>query len=580
MGGPGSGRKKARPAARCLEHPGSAIVAAGTYKTASGTRRRFRCSPLAGDVHWFVVQIDVDGEPELEHSQQFQARWSPMPKCPEHPDAYVVRNGTYGSHTPKPRQRYRCYPNEFNRNSHHSFTPPLPRDHVCAGDEHCAHCEELRGIHRGETAVARRHSWPTRIVVRGLEQLAGGATYSDVSRWALRVTNSTRTKTYAHGDEASEGTQKATKKRKKKRSAASEASRNSWHVAADWVEAFAPPIWADVDDKLRTRTVAERRRLDELLAAGKPLDMPQVVLVDDVPVYGRDATSGKARRDGGFYILAVAEVFWEQPSDPFMAVATTTKLRLLRAMAKSNTAAWRLVFDELGYTPDFVVADAGTGIAAAFDAHFGPERTRFVPSLWHLARNVEKSFSDTPKAFSTAGGTKRLIAPIDEHMRQLTRDTALATAETWSAWWDELGTLLGVHGLPVERSLERRSDYEQQFADLLDAIHTHPGLPISTGGLETLITKHVHPILAMRRTGFANIERTNLLLDLVVAKHHGAFDEPGDIVELIRTDNNLHGGWTVPLRTIADPRAISGTGYSSLRDATLIATLAEQRGLT
>jgi hypothetical protein len=52
-----------------------------------------------------------------------------------------------------------------------------------------------------------------------------------------------------------------------------------------------------------------------------------------------------------------------------------------------------------------------------------------------------------------------------------------------------------------------------------------------------------------------------------------------DIVKLIRADTTPHGGWTVPLRTISDPRPTGGT-YSSLRDATLLSTIASQRGLT
>ena len=119
----------------------------------------------------------------------------PAATCFEHPGSHVVRNGTYGSKTPKRRQRYRCYYDPEDKTRRHSFTPLLPRDHVCEGEEHCAHCEELRGVHRGETAVARRHSWPTRVVVRGLEQLAAGGSYADVGRWARRVTDTMRTRT-------------------------------------------------------------------------------------------------------------------------------------------------------------------------------------------------------------------------------------------------------------------------------------------------------------------------------------------------------------------------------------------------
>src|SRR5690606_36266008 len=97
----------------------------------------------------------------------------------------VYRNGPYATRPQKKRQSYRCVPDDGSKP--HKFTTVLPRDHVHAGNEDCAECRELRGVHRGETAVARRHSWSTRVVVRGLERLAGGETYVAVSQWALRV---------------------------------------------------------------------------------------------------------------------------------------------------------------------------------------------------------------------------------------------------------------------------------------------------------------------------------------------------------------------------------------------------------
>lgn len=83
----------------------------------------------------------------------------------------------------------------------------------------------------------------------------------------------------------------------------------------------------------------------------------------------------------------------------------------------------------------------------------------------------------------------------------------------------------------------------------------------------------------MRRTAFRNIERTNMLFDLVVARHHGAFDNVADVATALRADTNRAGGYTVALRSVADPRPHGGS-YSSLRDVTLLDSIAEQRGLT
>lgn len=556
----------------CVEHPSSRVSFKGSRTSSNGLARRFRCEPGTGAAHYFTI-VEYDRDVALA------ARWSAPPACPDHPSSKVVRNGRYGSKTPKPRQRYRCTPADGSKP--HSFTPPLPRDHVHENSEDCAHCEELRGVHRGETAVARRHSWSTRIVARGLEQLAAGATYADVGRWALRATGTVRTRTTSvSADPAAEA---------KRVSAASRESRRAWHIAADWTEAFSPVIYAPVDESLRTQAMLERARLDALIDGGEPLERPQVLLLDDVPVYGRDlGAKTRSRRDRGYFILCAAELLWSaDPSDPledpFAAeIPPTQKLRLLRAMPKSNTPAWRLVVDELGYAPDFIVADAGTGIAAAIAAHFDPGSTRFIPSLWHLTRSVERSLADTAGAFtaSPTGSGRELIGPLAEHTRKLSRHSGvLDSPDTWSAWWDDLLDILTARRLPTNKIVNQRRDYEGPMAAVLDDLAALPDIPVSTGGLETLIAKHVTPLLAMRRTSFANIERTNLLLDLAVARHHGAFDDLGDIVKLLRGDTTEHDGWTVPLRRIADPKPRKGT-YSSLRDITLLDSLAKQRGLT
>lgn len=547
---------------------------------------RFTCLPARGAAHTFSVAV-VD-----EDSQQLEARWSPAPKCGEHSDSKVIRFGTYGKTTAKPRQRYKCFPDDGSKP--HVFTPSLPRDHVHDGEEHCEHCEELRGVHRGDTAVARRHSWSTRIVARGLEQLASGGTYADVSRWALRVSGVKRTRKSTSAEGADDdmavspvdGSADGSVKRRRKSSRASKEARNAWHIAADWVEAFSPVIYEPVEADLRARAAAERERLDALIRKRQALVRPQVILVDDVPVYGRDLDGRKrSRRDAGYFVLVLAELLWPdataEADEPFVRPPEpVVRLRLVRAMAKSNTAAWRVLFDELGYRPDFVVADAGTGIAAAVRSHFDPKRTKFIPSLWHVAQKVELALADTPGAMTVSAAGKQLIEPLHIHVRKLSRSSGvLDSAATWTAWWDELLAILKTHRLAADEVRNKRKTYEPAFKEVLPAIAKQPQIPVSTGGLETLIAKHVKPLLAMRRTSFGNIERTNLLLDLVVARHHGAFDNLNDVAKLLRGDTEPNGGYTIALRTIADPRPIGGT-YSSLRDATLLATVAKQRGLT
>lgn len=500
--------------------------------------RRYRCVPRIGEPHRFSV-------PEGKRLVTGDA----PPACPDHPGSKVVRAGTYGKRAAKRRQRYRCTPADGSKS--HRFTPPLPRDHVHEGVDHCEHCEEMRGVHRGDTAVTRRHSWSTRVVVRGLEQLAAGASYAEVGRWAQRVGRLDDSDSSEDPDEADTGhadrdggadeaeqdwdpfapLNDGTDEEKanepddvgagRRSSARARAARNAWHIGADWVEAFAPVVYEPVDDQLRSAAYNERARLDEMWANGEVLERPQIVLVDDVPVYGRDLDdrSKKSRRDAGFFVLALAETHWEREG-------SAARLRLVRAMAKSNTPAWRLIFDELGYDPDYVVADAGTGIIAAVEAHFDPARTKFVPSMWHLNQRIGTALADTRGAHVSGPAGTRLLDPLAEHLKLLRPGSPALVDETaWSAWWDELEALLKAHRLPVDKIRTQRRNNEARMAAVLADLGRHPDLPVSTGGLETLIAKHVKPLLAMRRTAFGNLERTNLLFDLVVAAHHGAFDD-------------------------------------------------------
>jgi hypothetical protein len=93
-----------------------------------------------------------------------------------------------------------------------------------------------------------------------------------------------------------------------------------------------------------------------------------------------------------------------------------------------------------------------------------------------------------------------------------------------------------------------------------------------------LIRENVEPALTLR-TQLGNIERTNSLFDLVVARTHGAFDNLDAVAHQLRADVEAHEGWTVALRAFDDPQPASGR-YSSLRDVTLLTTLARERGLT
>lgn len=482
----------------------------------------------------------------------------------------MIRYGTYGKATANPRQRYLCSPADGSRP--HVFTPALPRDHVHEGSDRCEHCEELRGVHRGDTAVARRHTWSTRIVARGLEQLALGSSYAEVSRWAIRATGVKRTRA---------PNRNSREKKRRKTNASSRESRNTWHIAADWTESFAPVIFESVDRRLRAKALADRQRLDVTSALGCPAVRPQVWLLDEVPVYGRELDqirSSRTRRDTGYSILVAAEVHWTDGDEEseFWPVATE-QLRLVRAFPNGSSLAWRILFDELGYTPDFIVADAAPPIITAVEQHFDGQRTRLIPSMWHMKNAIRGALPKNATVANADGN--QLLPDLEAHFRTLaSRDGALANVKAWKAWWDTLEKLLRSHKLPLGGVKSRRKTYEARVSRMLGTFNRHRTLPLSTGGLEAIIQRQIQPLLAGRRSGFGNIERTNNLLDLVVARANGAFDNLNDVAKLLREDAVRHEGWTVALRSISDPRPPGGH-YSSLRDGTLLTTLAEQRGL-
>lgn len=601
------GRPRVVSTARCSDptHRGGNVVGAGKRATKSGTRQTYRCDPLTGDRHYFTVVTSED-EPVLAPVLQR------APSCASHPGSRVARDGTYGTRALMPRQRYRCFYELDGAKLSHCFTASLAREHVHATGVVCDECDGHVGVHQGAVAVARRHSWPVSMVARGLEQLSSGASYTEVSRWAVRAEAAgavgeparpapkPRVVATVDTDAKAEGRDTVPPKRRGRRTAVKEASvsttrdgkvrrrsrasveaKNLWHIAADWCEVFGPVVWAPVEVRLRERATAERGRLDELKAAGAELNQPQVLLIDDLPVYGRDDAGAKrSRRDTGFFLLTAAEVTWQAP-DPWDTVRepiARTELRVVRAFAKSNTPAWRLVFDELGYAPDFVVADAGTGQYAAVRAHY--PNTVFVPSLWHIGQAIRTALRDVPAAHVVTATGRTQHPDLEAHLHQLRHGTdALASPEGHAIWWDELLGWARHHRVPVEKLNGRRRDYEPRVAAAIPMLVAQPQVPISTGGLEAIQRRVLVPILAGRRAVFGNIERTNTLLDLAVAREHGAFDDLAEVARLLRRDATREGGFAPPLRAVADPIGTRGR-YSSLRDVTLLHHLAEAKGLT
>jgi hypothetical protein len=220
------------------------------------------------------------------------------------------------------------------------------------------------------------------------------------------------------------------------------------------------------------------------------------------------------------------------------------------------------------------VSDAATSIVAAVGRHFdGPTAPLLVPSLWHLGRALENNALE--KALKGANGRD-----IRTHLNELKREAgAIRSVPDWIGWWDHLAVLAKASGLVKMDALRQtRANYEARMAAAIPVLAADPRLIVSTGGLESVIRDTIEPVLDRRRHQFANIERTNMLMDMVVARSVAMFAKPAIVEDLIVADALGHDGWTVPLRTIADPQP-AYRSYRSLRDEMLLLAVAEQHGI-
>lgn len=559
------------PKARCPDplHAGSKTVGRGTVQQKTGTVRRYWCDPLVGKAHYFTV--GVKGGRRLRGQQG-------APECPDHPKSHVVRNGAYGRGV-NVRQRYRCdhtgrcnatcrtaCDRDHDGKGHnprscpkacdgrHNFTPTLPREHVEPGDR-CDDCLELRGIHRGEMAVARRQRFSARAVARVLAALGSGTSYGKAGQLAESLLpNDAVRKTRRRSTNPPKPRTRTSARTPKKHSPASRLANTYWHIGADITEAYGPVVWADTERRLRTRA-------EQMAHEGSDL----VWILDDKPIYSLDAT-GKRKKTDGWTLHLLAEMDWTDRQLPGI-----TRLRLLRAYPKSTSVAWRLLFDEMGYVPDVIVSDAAKPIVAAVDAHFAgaAKKPLFVPSIWHLKDALRKNTLE--KAMRGPNGEA-----IESHFENLRRDRALATPGAWRQWWVELRLLCG--GLVVPANFDTsRDNYLERMAEAIPFLAAEHRIKVSSGGLEAML-RDVERALELRFYQFANIERTNTLLDLMVAHHNGHFTDHARIVRLIEEDETPHRGWTVPMRTIEDPQPRNDR-YSSLRDEGVMISVAASRGL-
>jgi hypothetical protein len=125
-------------------------------------------------------------------------------------------------------------------------------------------------------------------------------------------------------------------------------------------------------------------------------------MVDDLPIF--EKARGRRRQQQRFAVLGLAEVAFH----PSSGQPRDTRLRLLRAFPSHSTEAYTLLLDDLGYVPDFVIADGGKGIEPAVQllaARTGCDVT-FITSAFHTREQLRR-------VIDKARGVKPTFAPGD-----------------------------------------------------------------------------------------------------------------------------------------------------------------------
>jgi hypothetical protein len=372
------------------------------------------------------------------------------------------------------RQRFRCFP--VDGSSSHTFTEPLPRLLAAHGD--CVECERSVAVHEGLQAP-RGYWFPAREIARTLIALGQGQTYRQAAERArARLTGGLSSR---HGQ-----------------------------LAADWVEVFAPVVFAP---HARSRWPADG------------------TLVLDHFYFRLRRSDDAARHYFGWHVLCALAY-----------QVGRRELVRLEAFTNATPASWRAFLGALPGGPRRIVCDAHTGMLKVIEERW-PQSEVYL-SEWHLRHALERLLD------KIGGETAAALRPRTEAAFAGQHFWAIFEADARACGNDRLGTWFD-HWSPI---------IAWQFARRGRADQSRPDDPLTTGGLESFV-KPIEAALYRRRYGLKNQERLNRLLLLFQLEANGRSDERAYAKQIRYWLARTGGRPSTPRRAIADP-----TARPSLRD--------------
>jgi hypothetical protein len=391
----------------------------------------------------------------------------------------VVRSGWYGRGGQR-RQRWKCTP---VKGAPHRFAEVLPRIVAGSGGHVCADCATSLEPWQGQPAP-RLYGFTARDVASALVMVAGGASYRE-SAEAIRI---------RAGRPLETAPRRSPAKRPGRKGKVLQPANRHPQLVSDWVEVFAPIIWA----------------------AYAPSLWPASVVIDECEF--RYSQPGKPRGDNAFSVLAA--VGYEPAGRPYVAA--------IEAVPSADIATWQRLLGSLHGRPAWVVGDGGAPLKAAaatwveaeaattssaddLAVNLGEDPAAPPVQLrrceWHLARPVIAALPTTV----ARDRTDKIHDHITGAMRTL-------------AGWE---TLL--------KELNKRSRHAPGYSAVIQALLNlrpvvaaqdgrEPQGPRSTGAVEEFF-RQLENSIGDRASRMTNKTRTDALLKLIAARRNGWADD-------------------------------------------------------